>query len=99
MDEITLPAKGETVKVQFKALSDKDNVGCRYGLVAVDNKNHATYLGSNSSPKATLKYTNPGDMKKLYLVVVGCPTKEYKPETGWGRDDEETVTYPYQIKF
>ncbi len=99
VDEITVPAKGETVKVQFKALSKGDNIGYRYGLVAVDNNNHATYLGVNSAPKATLKYTNPGDIKKLYLVVVGCPSKEYKPETGWGRGDEETVTYPYQIKF
>ena len=108
VDEITLPAVGQTTKIQFQALSDKENIGYRYGLVAVDQNNHATYFEPNSARKATLKYTNPGNIKKLYLVVVGCPTKEYKPESfGWGRrrggqqqeEQQGPTTYPYQIKF
>lgn len=109
VDEITVPAVGQTVKVQFQAMSNKDNIGYRYQLVAVDNDNNATYLGANSAPKATLKYTNPGNIKKLYLVVVGCPTKEYKPEAGGfggghrrGQQEAEQegpATYPYKIKF
>ena len=109
VDEITLPAEGQTVKVQFQALSKADNIGYRYGLVAVDNDNHATYLGANSEPKKTLTYKNPGNIKKLYLVVVGCPTKEYKPESfGFGRRrgaqgdttaPQGPTTYPYMIKF
>jgi hypothetical protein len=106
VDEITLPAVGKTVKVQFRGLSQQENIGYRYGLVAVDNDNNPTYLGANAAPKKTLTFTNPGNMKKLYLVVVGCPTREYKPVTfGWGRgdddekDDEGPATYPYMIKF
>lgn len=108
VDEITLPAEGQTVKVQFQALSKADNVGYRYGLVAVDNDNHATYLGANSEAKKTLTYKNPGNIKKLYLVVVGCPTKEYKPESfGFGRRrggqgneaPQGPTTYPYMIKY
>ena len=108
IDEITLPAIGQTVKIQFQALSNKDNIGYRYGLVAVDNDNNPTYLGAYSEVKKTLTYKNPGNIKKLYLVVVGCPTKEYKPESEFGRrrgqqsspaQEEGPVTYPYQIKF
>ena len=108
VDEITLPAEGQTVKVQFQALSKADNIGYRYGLVAVDNDNHATYLGANSEAKKTLTYKNPGNIKKLYLVVVGCPTKEYKPESfGFGRRrggqgseaPQGPTTYPYMIKY
>ena len=110
VDEITLPAVGGTVKVLFQGLSKEDNVGWRYGLVAVDEANHATYLGANSEAKKTLTYKNPGGIKKLYLVVVGCPTKEYKPETfGFGRRrggqqqggeaPKGPTTYPYMIKY
>ena len=108
VDEITLPPTGQTVKVQFQALSNKDNIGYRYGLVAVDNDNMSTYFGPNSEAKKTLTYKNPGNIKKLYLVVVGCPSKEYKPAS-FGRRrgqqnqtptaDEGPTTYPYQIKF
>ena len=105
--EITLPAVGKTVKVQFQALSTADNIGYRYGLVAVDNDNNPTYLGANSEAKKTLTYKNPGNIKRLYLVVVGCPSKEYRPESfGFGRRrgqqtetaQEGPATYPYQIK-
>ena len=108
VDEITLPAVGKTVKVQFQALSTADNIGYRYGLVAVDNDNNPTYLGANSEAKKTLTYKNPGNIKRLYLVVVGCPSKEYRPESfGFGRRrgqqqaetaQEGPATYPYQIK-
>jgi len=108
VDEITLPAVGKTVKVQFQALSTADNIGYRYGLVAVDNDNNPTYLGANSEVKKTLTYKNPGNIKRLYLVVVGCPSKEYRPESfGFGRRrgqqqaetaQEGPATYPYQIK-
>ncbi len=104
VDEIKLPDAGQTVKIQFRALSQKDNIGYRYGLVAVDNDNNPTYLGANSDAKKTLSYKNPGNIKKLYLVVVGCPAKKYNPDSfGWGRRDQQEddgpVTYPYQIKF
>ena len=100
VDEIRLPAAGRTVEVQFQGLSTQDNIGWRYGLVAVDNDNNPTYLGANSEAEKTLTYKNPGNIKRLYLVVVGCPTKEYRPESfGWGRPSGGTAVYPYQIKF
>lgn len=89
VDEIMLPPVGKTVKVQFRGLPQNDNIGYRYGLVAVDKNNKATYLGTHSSSKMTLSYTNPGNIKKLYLVVVGCPAKEYP---------KEPTSYPYMIK-
>ena len=100
VDEIRLPAAGQTVEIQFRGLSTQDNIGYRYGLVAVDNDNNPTYLGANSEVTKTLTYKNPGNIKRLYLVVVGCPTKEYRPESfGWGRPANGPAIYPYQIKF
>ena len=56
--------------------------------------------GVNSELTKTLTYKNPGNIKRLYLVVVGCPTKEYRPESfGWGRPSSGPSIYPYQIKF
>ena len=94
VDEIPLPASGKTVKVQFRGLPENDSIGYRYGLVAVDNDNNPAYLGVHSELKKTLTFKNPGNMKKLYLVVVGCPTKEYKPAF-----DAEPALYPYIIKY
>lgn len=91
--EITLPEVGKRVKVQFQGLSKDDNIGYRYGLVAIDNFNNPTYLGTNSELKKTLSYTNPGNIKKLFLVVVGCPTKTYEGNS------KESVLYPYMIRF
>lgn len=93
VDEIKLPAVGETISIQFQGLSNQDNIGYRYRLVAVDNDYTPIYLGINSETEKILTYHNPGNIKHLYLVVVGCPTKEYR--TGRG---SQTV-YPYQIKF
>ena len=90
VDEIPLPAVGETVEIQFQGLSTQDNIGYRYGLVAVDNDNTPTYLGANSEVAKNLSFKNPGNIKHLYLVVVGCPTKAYRPGQ---------AVYPYQIKF
>jgi hypothetical protein len=91
--EITLPEVGKRVKVQFQGLSKDDNIGYRYGLVAIDNFNNPTYLGTNSELKKTLSYTNPGNIKKLFLVVVGCPTKTYEGNS------KESALYPYMIRF
>ena len=91
VDEIPLPAVGKTVKVQFRGLSTQENTGYRYGLVAVDNDNHPTYLGAHSDLKKTLTFKNPGNIKSLYLVVVGCPKKEYMPHSD--------KTYDYQVKY
>ena len=90
VDEIPLPAIGKNVKIQFQGLSKDANIGYRYGLVAVDNDNHPTYLGAHSDLKKTLTFVNPGNMKRLYLVVVGCPTKEYLPQA--------TETFEYMLK-
>jgi hypothetical protein len=90
VDEIPLPAVGETVEIQFQGLSTQDNIGYRYGLVAVANDNTPTYLGANSEVAKNLSFKNPGNIKHLYLVVVGCPTKAYRPGQ---------AVYPYQIKF
>jgi len=94
VDEIPLPAIGKTVKVQFRGLPKDVNIGYRYGLVAVDNNNTPTYLGAHSDLKKTLTFKNPGNIKHLYLVVVGCPTKEYKPIF-----DSAPATYPYIIRY
>ena len=91
--EITLPEVGKRVKVQFQGLSKDDNIGYRYGLVAIDNFNNPTYLGTNSELKKTLSYTNPGNIKKLFLVVVGCPTKTYEGNS------KESALYPYIVRF
>ena len=90
VDEIPLPAIGKSVKVQFQGLSKDSNIGYRYGLVAVDGDNTPTYLGVHSDLKKTLTFKNPGNIRKLFLVVVGCPTREYT---------SEPATYPYMIKY
>ena len=90
VDEIPLPAIGKSVKVQFQGLSKDSNIGYRYGLVAVDGDNTPTYLGVHSDLKKTLTFKNPGNIRKLFLVVVGCPIREYT---------SEPATYPYMIKY
>ena len=90
VDEIPLPPVGKTVEVQFRGLPAQENTGYRYGLVAVANDNTPTYLGANSEAEKTLVYKNPGSIKRLYLVVVGCPTREYRPGQ---------AVYPYRIKI
>ena len=89
--DIPQPANGKAVKVQFQGLSKQADIGYRYGLIAVDEDNHPAYLGAHSALKETLTYTPTSNVKKLYLVVVGCPTKAYKPE--------EPASYPYMIKY
>ena len=91
VDEIPLPAVCKTVKVKFRGLSTQENIGYRYGLVAVDQDNNPTYLAAHSELKKTLTFKNPGNTTRLYLVVVGCPTKEYVPQS--------STTYDYMIKF
>lgn len=91
VDEIPVPQEGKSVKIRFKGLPEEENVGYRYRLVAIDQEGKPTYLAANSAQKETLSYTNTGNIKRLYLVVVGCPTKEY--------DARKAATYPYIIKF
>lgn len=89
--EVTLPPAGKTVKVRFRALTKEARAAYRYRLVAVDHENNPAYLPAVSAAKHTLSYTNPGNVKKLYLVVVGCPAKTYDPSSLPER-------YPYMIK-
>ncbi|MBP5392747.1 MAG: hypothetical protein J6Y59_02895 [Bacteroidaceae bacterium] len=91
VDEIPVPQVGKTIKIRFQGLSKEENIGYRYRLVAIDQEGKPTYRNTNSQQKKTLYYTNPGNIKKLYLVVVGCPTKEYAAG--------KPATYPYIIKF
>ena len=91
VDEIPVPQEGKSVKIRFQGLPEEDNIGYRYRLVAIDQEGKPTYLAVNSAQKKTLSYTNTGNTRKLYLVVVGCPTKEY--------DARRAATYPYIIKF
>ncbi len=92
VDEIPLPAVGKTVKVQFRGLPQGKNTGFRYRLVAVADDNTPTYLSVHSAQKQTLTYTNPGGIKKLYLVVVGCPALTYSPDTA-------SEHFPYLVRF
>ena len=91
VDEIPVPQEGKSVKIRFQGLPEEENVGYRYRLVAIDQEGKPTYLAANSAQKKTLSYTNSGNIKRLYLVVVGCPTKEYEAR--------KAATYPYIIKF
>ena len=91
VDEIPVPQEGKSVKIRFQGLPEEENVGYRYRLVAIDQEGKPTYLAANSAQKKTLSYTNTDNIKRLYLVVVGCPTKEYEAR--------KAATYPYIIKF
>ena len=44
IDEIRLPAVGQTVEIQFRGLATQDNIGYRCGLVSVNNDDNPTYI-------------------------------------------------------
>lgn len=97
---VTVPAAGETVKVDFKGEADasgylthsKQFAGWRYGLVAVDSDDNAIYGEMRKDAEGSVSFTAPADRKieRLWLVVMGAPTQHLR-----GSDAQ----WPYSVRF
>lgn len=95
-----IPVQGKkSVKVHFRSTCQDNNSGHRYQLVGVDAQGNATYYGIQSKPETTLKWKQQGKTEHLYLMVMGCPTKEYNSgsQNPRGRKQSAEKTYPYEI--
>lgn len=89
---IELPVTGKKQTVEFISLP-ADNAAFRYGVVLVDDDFNATYLPVYKDVKKKITFKPQNDTKRAFLVVVGCPSKEYKPYT-WGRRNGGSSTEP-----
>lgn len=98
---IELPLSAKKKTVVFKAeTQNPDDDTFRYGIVLVDKDMNATYLPVSDKSQAKLRYKTSPDIIHAYLVVVGCPLKEYKPYTFnpyEHQKPEPPKVYPYSV--
>lgn len=104
--KINCPAAGETVNVSFRGEAgyegyntlNKNEAGWRYGFVAVDSQDNVSYGEMKSEAEGTVSFTAPTDkqIKKLWLVVMGAPSKHWKNNDNSPTKDAQ---WPYSIKI
>lgn len=104
---LEVPSPGKKISIQFKGEPEAagylsmnpENAGWRYGLVAVDNSGEALYGEMKSDKKGVITYQTPaeGGIKKLWLVVMGAPTKHWQNIDG--PDNPGDAQWPYSIKI
>lgn len=104
--EVGASAAGETVTVEFRGEAgaagyvtrNEDCAGWRYGFVAVDKDDKVTYGDINGEVVGSVSYTAPDGpgLKKLWLVVMGAPTRHWS-NTDSGKPDD--AQWPYSIKI
>lgn len=104
---VNVPEKGKSVTVKFRGEAGRKgyksvnpkNAGWRYGFVAVDKNGKEHYGEMESAPKGSVTFKAPDDVEieKLWLVVMGAPTKHWRNIDG----DENTgdAQWPYSISF
>ncbi len=96
---IELPVKPGKQTMEFKGRK-ADNIGYRYGIVLVDADMNPTYLPAYSEVQKKIKFKTTDSTKRAFLVVVGCPTLKYEPQS-WGKrrgqHENEEATYPYVV--
>ena len=85
----------ETVR-KYNSIN-KENVGWRYGFVALlkDNSRQYSKVFSDSQGKAT--FIVPDITKRLYFVVQGSP--ETYIQSAWDENEKTDAQFPYKLKF
>ena len=96
---LTVPAVGETLKIEFKGDANAGGylthssrfAGWRYGLVITDADDNAYYGDMQSNEEGIIEYLNTGDIniKRIWLVVMGAPSQHLR------RSDAQ---WPYRIR-
>lgn len=108
--ELIVPESGKEITLSFIGINDDknytipdiDELGWRYGFVAVDSKGECKYSDFGKEEKGTLKFIVPEGTVKLWLVVMGAPTKHHKHEV---QDSEPDVNkrkysqFPYKFSI
>ncbi len=100
------PAAGATVTVEFRGEAGADGyvnrytnlAGWRYGFVAVDMDDKVKYGEIHSEAAGSASYTVPEgtNLKKLWLVVMGAPTRHWQNTNTGANDDAQ---WPYSIRI
>lgn len=101
--ELTVPAAGTNVTIDFRGEAGKkgyvaknvDKAGWRYGLVAVDKNGKSSYSEMQRGRKGKISYTASEDLQRLYLVVMGAPTRHWANIDG--EDNPGDAQWPYSI--
>ena len=112
--KLDVPKAGATAKVKFRGITKADGyvalntdaAGWRYGLVGIDTAGNTVYgkMCSERTGTATLKTPKDCQLRSLYLVVMGAPTRHWRNVDAWGPDGEEQTPqpdaqWPYEIKY
>lgn len=107
--QLKVPAAGSEVKVNFKGLPgepgykcvNKSYAGWRWGIVMLMKDGSTQYGDMQSAIEGTLSYSIPDGVKKMWLVVMGAPTKWW--HHGWDRNYAPPSTndeqWPYRVSF
>lgn len=74
-----------------------DNVGWRYGFVALQNDGTRVYGDMNSETSKEAKFVVPANTSSLYFIVLGAP-KEYN-SIPWDEKELLDEQCPYKVKF
>lgn len=104
---VKAPEPGQTVTVSFRGEAgldgyithNSDCAGWRYGLVAVDNDDNVEYGEVCRDAEGAVSYTLPEgrSLKKLWLVVMGAPTRHWSNHDNSPTPDD--AQWPYSIKY
>ena len=112
--KLDVPKAGATAKVKFRGITKADGyvalnadaAGWRYGLVGVDTAGNAVYgkMCCDRTGTATLKTPKDCQLRSLYLVVMGAPTRHWRNVDAWGPEGEQQAPqpdaqWPYEIKY
>lgn len=96
---LTIPADGKKVKVNFSGLDNSWSsiAGWRWGFVGVKKDGTPVYGKMHSGKKGQAVFSPANDLKELWLVVSGAPTRHQRHV--WDEDKSNDENFPYQVKF
>lgn len=103
--QLTVPAAGTTVSVDFAGLTGVSGynntydqyAGWRWGLVAVTASGNAVYSDMQSSATGSMSFNVPANTSRLYLLVTGAPAQHFHHV--WDDNAANDEQYPWKVKF
>jgi hypothetical protein len=108
--ELNVPEGGGTITARFKGVAGIDgynkidllNAGWRYGFVALLDNGERVYSdvhrATRKAPTDTATFDVPANTSRLWLVVLGAPSKYYR-QHAWDNNAGNDEQWPYQISF
>ncbi|MCR4995568.1 MAG: hypothetical protein K6A32_09405 [Bacteroidales bacterium] len=107
--KMTGASAGTEVKANFKGIIgtagyrilNKLSAGWRCAFVAWKTNGERVYgdvhATNYENPEATVTFTVPEDVKKVFFVVMGAPTRYWRHP--WDDDTSNDEQWPYQVQF